>query len=138
MRVSRDGTRIAALVRDGAQPAVWVAGIVRDVDGTPTGMSEPHVVALLPGEGIELTWLDDATLALIWSDGEQDVMREQPVGGEGSDVRAPDGVVSIAGGNQSGSVRLRTSDGALFVQRGSWQFLASEVEVLAVQQGSPG
>ncbi|MFS0867896.1 LpqB family beta-propeller domain-containing protein [Microbacterium sp. 179-B 1A2 NHS] len=137
MRVSRDGTRVAALVRDGAQPAVWVAGIVRDEDGVPTTLSEPVLVSALSGEGVELTWLAADRLALVWTDGEQHVMREQPIGGEGSEVRAPDDVVAIAGGNQSGTVRLRTADGGLFVQRGSWQFLASDVTVLAVQQGTP-
>ena len=137
MRVSRDGTRVAALVRDGGRPAVWAAGIVRDDDGVPTSLSEVRVISSLAGDGIALAWLDSATLALIWTDGEQRYMREQPLGGLGTDVRAPDEVVAVAGGNQSGSVRLRTADGALFVQRGSWQFVASGVEVLAVQQGAP-
>ncbi len=138
MRVSRDGTRVAALVRDGGEPAVWVAGVIRDDAGAPVGLGDPLPVAMLAGDGVELTWLGGSTVALIWTDGEQRVMREQPIGGEGTEVRAPDGVVSIAGGNQSGSVRLRTGEGGLFVQRGSWQFLAPDVTVLAVQQGVPG
>ncbi|MDJ1112960.1 LpqB family beta-propeller domain-containing protein [Microbacterium dauci] len=137
MRVSRDGTRVAALVRDGVRSAVWVAGIVRDDGDVPVAIGEPHPVATLAGDGIELTWLDDATVALVWTDGEQRMMREQPIGGEGVEILAPAGVVSVAGGNQPGSVRLRTAEGALFVQRGSWQILAADVDVLAVQQGTP-
>ncbi|WP_394278193.1 LpqB family beta-propeller domain-containing protein [Microbacterium sp.] len=138
MRISRDGTRMVALVRDGVTPAVWVSGVVRDDDGVPIALRDPYPLAMLGGEGIELTWLDDATVALLWSDGDQRMMREQPVGGEGSEVRAPEGAAHIAGGNQSGSVRLLTEDGGLFVQRGSWQLLATDVSVLAVQQGTPG
>lgn len=137
LRVSRDGTRVAALVRDGVRPAVWVAGIVRDLDGIPVALSDVRTVASLPGEGVALSWLDDATLALVWTDGQAHYMREQPLGGLGVDVRAPDDVVGVAGGNQSGTVRLRTADDALYVQRGSWQFVASGVRVLAVQQGTP-
>lgn len=137
MRVSRDGTRIAALVTEGGQSVVRVAGIVRDDDGVPTSMSAPVPVATLGGRGIALSWIDGATLALISIDGEQRSMREQTIGGQGTDVRAPDGVVAIAGGNQRGSVRLLTADGGLYVQRGSWQFLADDVRVLAVQQGLP-
>jgi hypothetical protein len=138
MRVSRDGSRLAALVRAGGQSAVWVAGIIRDADGVPTGLSEPIPVATLGGRGVDVAWIDGATLALVFVDGEQRVVREQTVGGQGTEVRAPDGVVAIAGGNQSGSVRLLTADGGLYVQRGSWQILAADVSVLAVQQGLPG
>ncbi|MCM3695755.1 LpqB family beta-propeller domain-containing protein [Microbacterium oleivorans] len=138
MRVSRDGARIAALVRSGGRSAVWVAGIVRDENGAPVSLGEPLLVTSLAGRGIDLAWIDGATLALVFVDGDQRVVREQTIGGQGSEVRAPDEVVAIAAGNQSGSVRLLTSDGSLYVQRGSWQVIASEVTALAVQQGLPG
>ncbi|MDT3344666.1 LpqB family beta-propeller domain-containing protein [Microbacterium aquilitoris] len=138
MRVSRDGARVAALVRAGGRWSVWVAGIIRDKDGAPTSIGDPLVVANIGGRGIDLTWIDGSTVALVFADGQQRVVREQTVGGLGTEVRAPDGVVAIAGGNQSGSVRLLTKDGSLYVQRGSWQVLAADVSVLAVQQGQPG
>lgn len=139
MRVSRDGSRIAALVRAGGRSVVWVAGIVRDQDGAPVSLSESVLpVANLSGRGLDLAWIDGSTLALLTVDGDQRVVREQTVGGQGTEVRAPDDAASIAGGNQSGSVRLLTSDGSLYVQRGSWQVVASEVTALAVQQGIPG
>lgn len=138
MRVSRDGARIAALVRSGGRSAVWVAGIVRDENRVPVSLGEPLPVANLAGRGVDLAWVDGATLALVFVDGEQRIVREQTIGGEGTEVRAPDEVVAIAAGNQSGSVRLLTSDGSLYVQRGSWQVIASDVTALAVQQGLPG
>lgn len=138
MRVSRDGARIAALVRSGGGSAVWVAGIVRDENGAPVSLGQPLLVANLAGRGVDLAWVDGATLALVFVDGDQRVVREQTIGGQGTEVRAPDDVVAIAAGNQSGSVRLLTSDGSLYVQRGSWQVIASDVSVLAVQQGLPG
>ncbi|MFI8631161.1 LpqB family beta-propeller domain-containing protein [Microbacterium sp. NPDC077663] len=138
MRLSRDGARLAALVRSGGRWAVWVAGIVRDENQVPVSLGEPLPVANLGGRGVDLAWIDGATLALVFVDGDQRVVREQTIGGQGSEVRAPDEVVAIAAGNQSGSVRLLTSDGSLYVQRGSWQVIASEVTALAVQQGLPG
>ncbi|CAL4860516.1 LpqB family beta-propeller domain-containing protein [Microbacterium sp. MM2322] len=138
MRVSRDGARVAALVRAGGESAVWVAGIIRDENGVPTSLGEPLPVATLGGRGVDLTWIDGATLALVFVDGQQRVVREQTIGGLGTEVRGPDGIVAIAGGNQSGSVSLLTDDGSLYVQRGSWQVLASDVSVLAGQQGLPG
>lgn len=139
MRVSRDGARVAALVRSGGQWAVWVAGIIRDESGSvPTSLGQPLPVATLGGRGVDLSWIDGATIAVVYVDGQQRVVREQTVGGQGTEVRGPDGVVAVAGGNQSGSVFLLTDDGSLYAQRGSWQILASDVSVLADQQGLPG
>jgi len=138
-RVSRDGTRLAAVVRAGDGYALWVAGIVRDRDGVPTGLGERKVLAVLPGASGALTWLDAATLALVTSDGEDLYLFTQEVGGFGSLVPAPDAVTTVAGGVvQSGGIRLRDSAGELFGQRGAnWQHLGSGILVLAVQQGSP-
>jgi len=138
MAVSRDGTRVAALVRDGTQPVLQIAGIIRDPDGTPTALGDARAIANLEADGIALTWLGDATLAVVGVDGAGRFVLEQPVGGDGTTTRAPESVVSVAAGGQSGGVRLRTEDGDLLVRRGAtWQTLAEDVQVLAVQQGTP-
>jgi len=139
IRVSRDGTRIAALMRDGTQPTVMVAGIVRDDAGAPVRLSEQYSLGALPGEGLDLAWLDGSTLAaLAEADGGR-VVIEQSVGGPSSSTRAPTAGVAIAGGNEPGAVRLLDGDGELYSQRGAtWSPLASEISVLVVQQGSPG
>ena len=41
MAVSRDGTRMAALIVTGGRPEVWIAGIVRDDDNVPVRLGEP-------------------------------------------------------------------------------------------------
>lgn len=138
MRVSRDGARIAAVGRDGAHRSVWVAGIVRNQDGVPVSLSDPHLLAVLPGDGVGLAWGDGTSLALSYTDGGQTFVLEQPVGGPGAALRAPDGITTVAGNNQPGGVRLRDTDGELYVQRGaSWQDQFSGVRVLATQQGMP-
>lgn len=139
MRVSRDGTRIAAVVREGAQSAVWIAAIVRGDDGVPTALSgERTPLALFAGDGVALAWLDGVTTAVVYAGGDERFLLTQPVGGPGTVIRARAQAVSIAGGNQAGSARLRDADGGLYVQRGStWQQVAEGVSVLAVQQGVP-
>lgn len=138
MRVSRDGARIAAVLRDGVRPSLWVAGIVRDADGVPVALGERRLLAVLPGDGVGLAWGDETSLALSYTDGGQTFVLEQPVGGPGTALRAPDGITTVAGGNQPGGVRLRDVDGELYVQRGaSWQDQFSGVRVLATQQGTP-
>lgn len=137
-RVSRDGTRLAGIVRDGGTYALWVAGIQRDRTGTPTGLGERKVVAELPGTGRAMTWLDESTIAVVTTADGESSMTAQVVGGFGSVTRTPSGVVAVAGSDQSGDVQLLDADGELFGQRGlNWQNLASDVLVLGVQQGAP-
>lgn len=138
MRVSRDGTRMAAVVRDGARDALWVAGILRDRNGAPTALGAPAVVAVLPGSGVQVAWSDPSTVAVIYTLDGATYLWEQPLGGFGSFVRTPDEVTAVAGGNQSGAARLRDSVGDLYIQSGAnWQHLADGILVLATQQGSP-
>lgn len=139
MSVSRDGTRIAALVRDGANPWVWVAGIVRDpATGAPVRLSDPHPLGEIPGDGIAIAWLDGSTVAALADAGGQRAVIDQPVGGPSSSTRAPDLAASIAGGNESGDVRLLDNEGRLYGQRGAtWSPIAGDIAVLAIQRGTP-
>jgi len=137
-RVSRDGTRVAAVVRDGGRWALWVAAILRSREGVPTGLGTGRMLDVLAGPAVALTWLDGSALAAVTSAGGDPVLFSQSVGGFGETERTPDAVTSAAGGLQSGGVRLRDANGALYAQRGAnWQNFASGVRVLAVQQGSP-
>lgn len=89
---------------------------------------------MLPGAGIDLTWLDDATLGVVSDAGDEVSAMEQPVGGPGTTTTAPDGATTIAGG---AIVRLRVGS-ELYAQRGSnWEQAGTGVRVLATQQGMP-
>lgn len=136
--VSRDGTRLAALVRDGTRPALWVAGILRDADGVPVGLGERETIATLPGVGRDIGWVDGATVSILAQDGEGESVITQSIGGFGEAVAAPAGAVSIAGANQQTAIRVLDADGTLFFRRGvTWPVIASQVRVLAEQQGAP-
>ncbi len=139
MSVSHDGTRIAALVTSGGRTSAWIAGIVRDSDGVPQSLSD---VALLvgwaPGVGQGIAWIDDVTLGVLAVTGEESRVLEQTVGGPAISTTGEPNATSIAGGNTTSPVRLRTSDGGLLIKRGAnWQRTASDIRVLATQQGLP-
>lgn len=137
-RVSRDGTRIAAVVREGLTTSLWVAGVLRDAQGTPIALGERTLLATLPGDGIGVSWLDPVTLAVAYSDQGEGWMHVQPIGGFGSVQRTPETVTTITGSGEVGGVRLRDANGELFLQRGgNWQQVTGGVHVLATQQGSP-
>ena len=137
-RVSRDGTRIAAIIRDGDRSALWVASILRTRDGAPTSLGSVRLVAEFAAPASALTWVDSSTLALLTDVNGDPYVYTQDVGGFGSFVRAPAGITTIAGGTLSGGVRLRDEAGEVFTRSGAnWQQLTTGADVLAIQQGTP-
>ncbi|MCX6501874.1 MAG: LpqB family beta-propeller domain-containing protein [Microbacterium sp.] len=136
MQISRDGTRMAAVLAFGGRSVLAVAGVARDARGTPSGLSDPQVLAVLPGDGDDVGWLDDAVLGAVVS-GPDPVYTEVPIGGAADVLSAPAGAAWLAGSNVVGSARVLATDGSLYVRRSStWVQVSSEVSVLAVQQGS--
>lgn len=138
MAVSRDGTRVAALVTAGGRTAIWVSGIVRGRDQLPSVLGTPFELGLAAGSGRSLAWLDDETVGVVTDDGEASIVYEQTVGGPGAATSGPAGATSIAGGATIATMRIRSSEGNLYVRRGSnWQETATGILVLATQQGMP-
>lgn len=138
MSVSRDGTRIAAIVTVGGLSELWVSGIVRGADQIPERLSEPVRLASVAGPGLGIAWLDDLSIGVLSADDEASIVLEQVVGGTATTSTAAAGMRSIAGGTSLSSVRLLSADGTLVVKRGtSWQPTATGVLVLATQQGIP-
>lgn len=140
IQVSRDGTRMAAIVTSGGRDWVVVAGIVRGADGVPVSLGEqPQRVARLDGAGIDIAWLDDETLGVValGPEGLSDV-HERVVGGTGSVQSGPAApVVQIAAGATVTSTRALAEDGVLYLRRGgTWQPAADEVSILAPQLGN--
>jgi len=138
MQISRDGTRVAALITVGGQHWAVVAGVVRDENGVPRSLGEAHRLARLSGPAIAVGWLDDETIGVVADEGGSTIVLDQLVGGEGTRTEGPDSVTTLVGANQVSAVRLRSADGVLFEKRGSnWSQAAAGIAVLASQQGAP-
>ncbi len=140
MAVSRDGTRVAAVVVAGGRTEIWVAGVVRGTgtENTPVRLGVPVSLGAVSGTGSGLAWLDDTTVGVLAVDAEGPQVTEQLIGGPATTTDAPQGSVAIAGATSIATVRLRTDDGSLYVKRSpNWSRSAGGVLVLATQQGSP-
>lgn len=138
MAVSRDGTRIAALIRAGGRTALWIAGVVRDTDGVPVRLGDPVQLATIAQTGRGLAWVDDLSIGVLSGDDTTSTVLEQVVGGISTTSATGAGMRSIAGGTGLSSARLRGEDGTLYVKRGtSWQPTATGTALLATQQGTP-
>ncbi len=132
-QLSRDGTRVAALVTVAGMREVWLAGVER-TQGQVT-LGPPHVLSFGEAGAFGIAWLDDMTVGVLAQGDSGSRLREIGVGGRGSDASTPDGTVSVAGG--SASIRVLDEAGRLFSRRGSsWTLVASDIRLLAAQQGT--
>lgn len=136
MQLSRDSTRVAAVVEIGGLPEVWTAAVVRD-EGVPVRLGQWVRQASLTSSGVAVAWLDDVTLGVVRPADDETTVLTQEVGGLGVLTSLRTVATTIAAGNQLGSVRLLADDGRLYARSGSrWLPSATGVEVLATQQGS--
>ncbi|RWR22240.1 hypothetical protein D8Y23_02580 [Microbacterium enclense] len=132
-QISRDGTRIAAVVTVAGVREVWLAGIVRE--GAAISLGPPHVLSFSEPGAFDLSWLDDTTVGVLTSVDGVARLDELNVGGRGTVGPVPENAKAIAGG--SASVRVLDDTGRLFSRRGSsWTLVATDIRVLAGQQGT--
>ncbi len=133
LQISRDGTRIAAIVTVAGVREVWLAGIVRE--GAEVNLGPPHVLSFADPGAFDLAWLDDTTIGVLTAVDGVTRLEELNVGGRGTIGSVPDDARAIAGG--SASVRILDDEGRLFSRRGSsWTLVASNIRILAAQQGT--
>lgn len=134
MRVAPGGSQIAVLASEGDKSYVLVAGIIRDSDGTPTGLTqEADIEMWASGEAIDLDWVDQVRFVTLTR---QANAGKVTVGGPGlfagEQGSVPDAVAVVGGGSRAG-MRVLSGDGDLFAPQGGseWQRVASGIELLA-------
>ncbi|MFF2390784.1 GerMN domain-containing protein [Agromyces sp. NPDC058104] len=136
LEVSRDGTRIIALLGDGVGTRFAAASIERDADGMPVALS-PVVLNLsaLAGTPRDVAWLDANTVASLTSlPGGDTRLVVQELGGVPDTIAGPEGGVQLDAGNGERDLRVRTSAGTLDVQSGvGWQTRAEGIDFVATQ-----
>lgn len=139
MELSRDGTRLAAVLVDGDSSQVLVAAIVRDAEGRPVSLGEPYALPLLDGAATDVTWASSTQIAVLATGGDEAEIVMHVVGGDSEQLPAPGVLVqSIVGGSEGTStLRALAADGSLLSQRGR-VWVATEglgpVALIATQQ----
>lgn len=136
--ISRDGSRVLMLLATDLGPRLYVAGIVRRA-GVPTQLSSP-AISLPIGQGataLDATWVDDNSVAALTRVGSgASTVTLFEIGGPSKSLSRVAGGVSIVGGNGgSDGLRVMTSEGEVFLQRGNgWAYTGSKVTFIATQQ----
>ncbi|WP_256922017.1 LpqB family beta-propeller domain-containing protein, partial [Leifsonia sp. NCR5] len=139
LAVSRDGTRVVALLANGAQTLLVAAGIVRGEAGVPTALTEPIELAVGQGTPRSVAWTGELTVAVL-SDlsGDATSISEQTIGGTSTTTAGPGGGMTIVGAGGLARYLVLTSDGSLQAPTGTgWQAQTDKVGAVAVQLGQP-
>ncbi|MGR4010348.1 LpqB family beta-propeller domain-containing protein [Leucobacter sp. 1207-22] len=136
VRVAPGGNLIAALMQDGSNSVVLVAGITRDETGRPIGIAEKAVEALWTSGGpIDLDWIDHTRFAVLT--GTNSSTSKVTVGGVGvfsyEQGSVPDGI-QISGSGGRAQLRVRSASDFVFApQGGGWQRVETDVTALATR-----
>ncbi len=139
LAVSRDGTRLAALLRTTGGYALMASGIVRAANGAPNGLTEPVEIAVPSSGARSAAWTSDLTIAVLsTTSGEATGIAQQTVGGSQTSTSGPTGGRTIVGAAGLAPYVVLSADGTLLAPTGTgWQPQLDKVGAVAVQQGQP-
>jgi hypothetical protein len=138
LEVSRDGARIAILLATATGPRLIVTAIVRDPDQkqAPVSLGAPIIdVPLSEGEAVDVTWVDQLTVATLVDTGVQSAVESFTVGGQHNSLGTLAPANSIVGGNGLEGVRILADDRTIWTYRGSsWQSSKVRVDFVGTQR----
>ncbi|MHA7134575.1 LpqB family beta-propeller domain-containing protein [Oerskovia turbata] len=134
IRVAHDGARIAVVSADGVSTRVEVAGVLRDDEGVPTGLSEPFRVGAPITSATQVVWADETTLAVLGTDDSEAAAAVHlvEVGGDTTRLSPVPGATSISAGDGERSVQVLTEDGTLFGRSRSGAVWEKRIEGIAL------
>lgn len=139
LAVSRDGTRVAALLRTTTGYSLMAAGIIRGGNGSPASLTDPIELAVPDGTPRSAAWTSDLTVAVLsTTSGQATDIAQQTVGGEQTTTAGPASGRTIVGASGLAPYLVLSDDGTLLAPTGTgWQAQTDKVGAVAVQQGQP-
>lgn len=133
MEVSPEGYRLLELYTTNQGPKAEIHGIIRDAHGAPTGITTAFVpIAIRAVEGIDATWIDAESVAILSKTSNTNRVTAQQVNGTSTDLGQITGATAISGGQSTLqlAVLLKNGDVATTQSSGVWTTTASNVAVL--------
>ncbi|MDO4791461.1 MAG: LpqB family beta-propeller domain-containing protein [Buchananella hordeovulneris] len=126
--VSRDGARLVVVRKQDGIVRLEVAGIRRDAEGIPTGLSEPSYLAEVADSFYQATWENDVQLLVLHGRDGVSLLERLPLGGVRSSQRVQDGALQVAANPSDGTVVVVNKEGELYQLRGGvWRLTSSGV-----------
>lgn len=116
LRVARDGARVAVAVGAPGASRVFVAGVTRAEDGTPTGLTTPVSGGASLTTVADVDWVDESTLVVLGASpgGASLAAYVVPVGGTSEAMSTVEGAVALTAGRGRRAVYVETSKGEVF------------------------
>lgn len=139
LAVSRDATRVAAVLRTATGYSVVAAGVVRGADGLPTSLTSPVELSVGDGVPTSIAWTGELAIAVIGTTtADATSISEQTIGGTSTTTAGPAGGRTIVGAGGLSRYLVLADDGTLQAPTGSgWQTQSDKVGAVAVQLGQP-
>lgn len=129
--VSRESSRIAAVVeRDGVNTLV-LAGITRDASGRPTAVGESVRYGQRMLEIVDFAWVDESRLVVIGrtANATERSLYAVTLGGESTAMSSVQGLIAVSAGRGHDSIVLQTEDNRFFMyDAGAWRLIAENIE----------
>lgn len=132
VRISPDGSRIAALVEENEKSVVLVAGVIRNEVGVPVRTTdEADRQMYTAGSPIDFDWIDQSRFATLTRAGKANKVT---IGGPGlfsQDQGSVQGGKQLSGGSTRTQLRVLGEKGELFASQGSgWQRVDDGIQLL--------
>jgi hypothetical protein len=142
VRVSPEGARLAVVTSGPGGRTVQVAGILRDANGLPTGLSEPVRVGASVPQAELAAWQDEAVLVIIGADVDTDADRTLYLSGVGGQLGSGGLTRELTGATDPrwataavgpGTLFSLSGDGELSARQSSalWPVIARDVDLVA-------
>jgi len=130
VQVSREGARIMVLSRADKGVDVDVAGLVRDEDGVPQGISSSIAISTTFDNVKDAVWVDELLVAFLaeGSSGGSNAPYFVEIGGENTPLPVVKDAQNLAAGKGERNLYLTTSDERLYVRDGkNWSPVAENI-----------
>ncbi|CAB4630430.1 unannotated protein [freshwater metagenome] len=133
LAISPEGSRAAVLIQGPGRTQVAVTAIVRDQSGKPLELTNPIDIVPEVANPTSLSWVDEATVAVVNSTAEFTNTLLSTVGGTTRTISSLPGTVSLVSTGTVTQLYLLTKGGELFTYRGSsWSSLRKSVRAMSL------
>jgi hypothetical protein len=138
--MSRDGTRLAALVQTPGGTHIMVAGVVRAADGRPQSLNPPIDLGMIAGVSSSIAWIDEVTVAVLVPGSAGDSSIEvQSVGGQSQTQTGPAAGLELGPVGEAPTYWVLSAGGSLQWAHGTgWQQRIDDVQFIGQQIGKSG
>ncbi len=130
--ISKEGSRLAVVLRNGADTRAYVAAIIRDYQGVPIGIADPLLISSAKIVGNGIGWVGEDSVGFVAAvEGLVTTPMIVTIGGDTKTLSSVPGAVEFVASGTDSSQLVLDSHGSVLELRGfSWQLVKTGVKQL--------